>query len=104
MTSRELQGSFTFENSRFHLTRQSSVQHGSVATIIGSDGVFATKKVKGASRALRTHRRALLDERRTRRPGPFDLRIQHRRSGGSVATFQDGPDLCTEASRSGTDI
>jgi hypothetical protein len=26
------------------------------------------------------------------------------RSGGSVATFQDGPDLCTEAARSGTDV
>jgi hypothetical protein len=40
-------------HSRFHLAGQSSVQQGSVAKFIGTDGVFATNKVTGASRALR---------------------------------------------------
>lgn len=39
--------------SLFHLTAQNSVQEGSVAKVLGSDGVFATNKVTGASRALR---------------------------------------------------
>jgi hypothetical protein len=42
-----------FANSRFHLTSQNARQESSVAKVVGDDGVFATNKVTGASRALR---------------------------------------------------